>query len=375
MSEAAFDAALTSKGPATVQRAFDRFYAFRQRMEMEQEAAIRANVAQTFKRLGLPAPASDVPVDEYGFDTSIIKSYSAFVRQKHGLLGDLVHLHRGEDLFDRRPNKHLVVPAAEFPNKGRCAHIVADCVILTFHTPLPPQETAPSNHKSWSEAFLLLIRDVAKGQRVGEYLILEGDLLPRLLASKQIFLSPFGGAPKDDKSLTESARTVHDESFLRSGCMSVNAATTNIPLEIQHDGVTHIAQRGLKAASRYPGDVVMMTGDVAGAFRHVPFNCWFSGYFSGYIPELDLIVVNLCLPFGWAGSPVHYSIAGQAIKALHNSRPGFQNLVYCDDHILIDDSRDAGVRHSSSESHGDSVGQMQGHDHGTPKIICYDLKV
>ncbi len=59
VSEAAFDAALASKDPATVQRAFDKFYAFRQRMEMEQEAAIRANVAQTFQRLGLPAPASD----------------------------------------------------------------------------------------------------------------------------------------------------------------------------------------------------------------------------------------------------------------------------------------------------------------------------
>jgi hypothetical protein len=31
----------------------------------------------------------------------------------------------------------------------------------------------------------------------------------------------------------------------------------------------------------------MMTGDVAGTFRHVPFNCWFCGYFSGYIPELE----------------------------------------------------------------------------------------
>ncbi len=119
MSEAAFDAALASKDPATVQRVFEIFYGFRQRMEKEQAAAIRANVAHTFQRLGLPAPASDVPLDEYGFDTSIIMSYSAFVRQKHVLLGDLIRLHRGEDMFDRRPNKHLVVPAAEFPHKGR----------------------------------------------------------------------------------------------------------------------------------------------------------------------------------------------------------------------------------------------------------------
>jgi hypothetical protein len=77
----------------------------------------------------------------------------------------------------------LVVPATEFPNKGRWAHIVAHGVIPTFQTPLPAQVEPPANHKSWSEAFPLLIRDVAKGQWVGEYLILEGDLLPRLLVS------------------------------------------------------------------------------------------------------------------------------------------------------------------------------------------------
>jgi hypothetical protein len=38
VSEAAFDTALASKDPAAVQRAFDKFYGFRQRMEMEQEA-------------------------------------------------------------------------------------------------------------------------------------------------------------------------------------------------------------------------------------------------------------------------------------------------------------------------------------------------
>jgi hypothetical protein len=109
VSEVAFDVALTSKDQATVQRAFDRFYEFRQRMEREQEAVIRANVAQTFQRLGLPAPATNLAVDEYCFNTSIIKSYSAFLRQKHGLLGDLMRLRWGEDLFDRRPSSRAKV--------------------------------------------------------------------------------------------------------------------------------------------------------------------------------------------------------------------------------------------------------------------------
>jgi hypothetical protein len=80
---------------------------------------------------------------------------------------------------------------------------------------------------------------------------------------------------------------------------------------------------------------MMMTGDDSGAFRHIPVNCWFCGHFAGYIPELDIILVNLYLPFGWTGSPVTYSIAGQAIKAIQNSHPAFQKLAYCDDHIMI----------------------------------------
>lgn len=337
--EAAFDTALAAKDPAAVASAFSKLYAFRQRTEEEQDAVVRTNVEGVFRRLALPSPKATSPDDYLGFDTEIIKAYSAFLRDGHGLLGDLIRLHRGEDLFDQRPNKHLFVPAADFPNKGRWQHIVDNGVIPTFREPLPIQEQPPPNHNSWTEAYPLLIKDIAKGQRLGEYLILEGDLLPRLMASKQIFLSPFGGAPKDGKSLTECARIVHDESFPRQGGMSVNAATSNIPLEIHHDGVKHIARWGLEAMTSYPDDVVMMTGDVAGAFRHIPFNCRFCGYFSGYIPELDIIVVNLCLPFGWTGSPVHYSIAGQAIKAIHNSRPGFKNLVYCDDHIMIGDRR------------------------------------
>jgi hypothetical protein len=136
-----------------------------------------------------------------------------------------------------------VVPDADFPNKERWVHIFNHGAI---HTPPPVQSAPPKNHKSWIEAFPLLIRDIAKGQLRGEYLILEGDLLPLLMQSKQIFLSPFGGAPKDGKPLTECARIVHDESFPRNRGTSLNTATTNIPLEI----VKKIARWGLAEAHR-----------------------------------------------------------------------------------------------------------------------------
>jgi hypothetical protein len=98
------------------------------------------------------------------------------------------------------------------------------------------------------------------------------------MQSKQIFLSPFGGAPKNDKPLTECARIIHDESFPRNHGTSLNAATTNISLEILHDGVKQIVRWGLAEARRYSDDVVMMTGDVSGVFRRIPINCWFFGH-------------------------------------------------------------------------------------------------
>jgi hypothetical protein len=146
--------------------------------------------------------------------------------------------------------------------------------------------------------------------------------------------------------------------------------TANILLEVHHDGVKHINQMGLEAAAQYPEDVVMMSGDVVGAFRDVPFNCWFREYFSGFIPELDLIVVNLCLPFGWTGSPVTIPSRDKQFKrstiADRVSEPGVLQRSYFD--WRQPPVRDAGVRHRPSEGHGDSAG----HDRVQRKEV-YDM--
>ena len=79
----------------------------------------------------------------------------------------------------------------------------------------------------------------------------------------------------------------------------------------------------------------MMKGDVSGAFRHVHIHREHCGLFAAFIPELNIVVINLTLPFGWTDSPAHYWLAGRAIAAIHNSRHGFHNLAYCDDHMLM----------------------------------------
>jgi hypothetical protein len=58
------EVALASRDVANVRKAIDRFYAFRRRMEMEQKAVIKVNIAQTFQQLGLPEPVTNLAVEE-----------------------------------------------------------------------------------------------------------------------------------------------------------------------------------------------------------------------------------------------------------------------------------------------------------------------
>jgi hypothetical protein len=137
-------------------------------MEMKQNAVICTNVERVFRRLWLPSPVTSPFINAIGFNSSPIKTYSVFLRNNHGLSGDLIRLHRGEGLLDRRPNKRLLVPQSDFSTKNRWTHFVPNGVIPTFHSLFPYQEKPPANHQSWSEAFSLMIRDMTKAQQHGE---------------------------------------------------------------------------------------------------------------------------------------------------------------------------------------------------------------
>ncbi|ETI55643.1 hypothetical protein F443_01689 [Phytophthora nicotianae P1569] len=92
----------------------------------------------------------------------------------------------------------------------------------------------------------------------------------------------------------------------------------------------------------------MSTGDVAGAFRNIPVAAEAAGRFSGTIPELGILVVDLACPFGWTDSPRQYWAAGGAIVHLHkNTAPTwsgqpsmgsdkYDGKAWCDDHICIE---------------------------------------
>ncbi|ETP38279.1 hypothetical protein F442_14066 [Phytophthora nicotianae P10297] len=95
------------------------------------------------------------------------------------------------------------------------------------------------------------------------------------------------------------------------------------------------------ASSHLVEHVLMMIGDVSGAFRHISIHAD-SVHMFAFVFE-DLLVVDLSCGFGWCGSPAFYTLVGSIINALyeHGNKltRQFHGNVWCDDHTCIEVDR------------------------------------
>ena len=83
----------------------------------------------------------------------------------------------------------------------------------------------------------------------------------------------------------------------------------------QYHHVGSVVRRVLDLKRRLPNiPVHIMSGDAASAFRNVPLHEGSGWQFTYRIPELDILVLELCCPFGWSGSPGFYDLFARAIK-------------------------------------------------------------
>ena len=176
-----------------------------------------------------------------GFNLSKIRAYSEFLRSGAGSLAALIRLIRGQTVEDPRPNKALIIPDANFPHKAAWIDVVQHGAVAEFSTPLPIQTTPPRNHKSWSEAWEVVLPDIAKGAQSGEYLILDGDVLPMLMANGWVWVSPYGAAEKQGRPITECARIIYDASYPRKG-INLNARSVKVDVPMKYDGPKAIAR-------------------------------------------------------------------------------------------------------------------------------------
>ncbi|OWY95859.1 hypothetical protein PHMEG_00034025, partial [Phytophthora megakarya] len=91
----------------------------------------------------------------------------------------------------------------------------------------------------------------------------------------------------------------------------------------------------------------MLKGDVKTAFRHLRTAAGQTFRMAAFVPELEILVIDMSAPFGWSGSPPCYSLFGRAISWLMGSNSPasvsdsldtnpFFPFEWVDDHILVE---------------------------------------
>ncbi|OWZ04391.1 Cleavage induced protein [Phytophthora megakarya] len=322
--------------------------------DMYSESA-RVTFETVLNRHGIPPPKSmPTSVVKNGsmahlLDRNKQSAYSQLIRRAGLQLPEFVRLLRSETEFDTRPNKSLEVPTNDsvwsmYQHRSRWHDIVYKGVQPDWKREFPKQCVPPANHGSAKRALNVIIKHLRVGQDTNRYLILDIDLLSSL---RGVTCSPFGAVQKGDIDMTVDARIIHDLSYPPGESVNDNT-NPDFDVEVSYDGADALANRVLDVAAVFPDLQRMMTGDVNGAFRHIPISADAVGRFAGTIPELGVLIIDLCCPFGWKNSPSSYWIAGAAISYLYsNSAPewplqpaiarfNFDAKTWCDDHISIE---------------------------------------
>ncbi|OWY94330.1 hypothetical protein PHMEG_00035971, partial [Phytophthora megakarya] len=156
----------------------------------------------------------------------------------------------------------------------------------------------------------------------------------------EIFISPVGVVEKGDNDV----RMINNYSFPAGSSVNDFTDTNNFP-EITYNPPRNIASRIHALRELHPHDeVLLMLGDVSGAFRHVPMNENDVHMFAFLFD--DHVVIDLSCGFGWCGSPAYYSVAGKIINHQYEcSQPigsspldssHFVGNVWCDDHSCVE---------------------------------------
>lgn len=155
---------------------------------------------------------------------------------------------------------------------------------------------------------------------------------------QDIYVSPVGVVEKDGTDV----RIINDYSFPEGASINDFTDRANFPV-IKYNPPGDIARRILTLRRDYPSaHILMMLGDVSGAFRHVPIHADHVHMFTFVIGEY--LVVDLACGFGWCGSPAWYFVPGMLINRLYeetsvsmaaSSRP-LTGLFWCDDHTCVE---------------------------------------
>ncbi|RAW40232.1 hypothetical protein PC110_g3546 [Phytophthora cactorum] len=210
---------------------------------------------------------------------------------------------------------------------------------------LPRQASFPRNHPSASAHLGVLRANIRKEQDLFRCIVVDADIID---VWSELFISPFGIVDNRDGEPRVVGRVIHGLSFPEDNSVNSNTDPSELP-RIAFEHCSSVAREILRCKRKYPGrDVMVMTGDVASAYRNACPHRECVYMFAGYIPEDNAIVIDMFTAFGWTGSAGTYSILGGAVAFIHGSTGdghhpfGFYNYHWVDD--LINVTADVGSR-------------------------------
>jgi hypothetical protein len=285
-----------------------------------------------------PPPINESQLDDIDYDH--VRFWSRLVAKTKRSFPDTVRVFRGQTTSDPRPNKDLFeVQRLTHPDITNTVtawnSIVREGVTPRWLPDKPQRQTnRPPNHQSATKHDASIRRHLRKGQLEGRYLIVEANLLDQW---PEIFISPLAVVDKPGV-LKQDIRLINDYSFPPEASVNDYTDRSDHP-PISYNPPRAIARRihQLKQLSD-AAYVLLMLGDVAGAFRHIPIHADSVHMFS-FIYK-DVFVVDLSCGFGWCGSPFYYAVAGKLINHLYEFgnqlNRQFTGNVWCDDHTCVE---------------------------------------
>lgn len=311
-------------------------------------------IEAALRQAGLRLPAS-TPTSCAGspsLNKALQAVLSEFVRRTRISLPNFVELMRGQTADDYRPNK-LMLPDVLRSTCSGYRHLDALLDIASsgvraplLHSP-PPQYSYPANHKSGTDRYPVLVKNIRKKQDRWRCFVLDLDILA---IWPEVRISPFGVVDKGDADPLVDGRAIHDLSFPEGA--SINDATDTTSLcQSMFEPCDAIAREVLSQQDLNPDvTVLLQAGDVASAFRNVCIHSNSTYLFGGRLESDNALVIDTSAAFGWSGSPASYGIVSGAIAYLHGQSvttylhgqsvtvardAGPFNYVWVDDHINV----------------------------------------
>ena len=247
--------------------------------------------------------------------------------KEHLTIEELVLQVRDQTIQDPRPNKRIEPEVLTYLYQGYKHHdLMVDMATYgydpVFSHETPVQRHRPSNHKSAQTGVQALAKFVRGGQDDGSLLVLPDSMLKDWDTNPnvRIHISPYGVVPKKGEVTSTDGRPIADLSFPRG--VSVNDFTPreHIP-QTDWRPASAVGRRihelailsGWSADHANKSQIRGFVGDIHAAFRHATNRANHVKWFVFHIPDLNILVLDMCAPFGWRASPMFYGVYGNGI--------------------------------------------------------------